>query len=102
MGNDAISTAYRDLCLWWDALIIAAYAHAVLVDVHPFADGNGRVARLLMNYVLLRLKAAPCSISADDRMAYFGALDAFHETGDLEPFKDFCRVQTIKTWDGLR
>ncbi|MFQ8866783.1 MAG: Fic family protein [Eggerthella lenta] len=36
-----------------NALTIAAYLHAQLVDIHPFADGNGRTARLLMNYVLL-------------------------------------------------
>lgn len=67
-----------------------------------FVVGNGRCARLLMNWVLLALERPPCSISVDDRLAYFGALDAFHEEGDLEPFKDFCRVQTIKTWrDGI-
>lgn len=81
-----------------NALTIAAYAHAKLVDIHPFADGNGRVARLLMNYVFLALEQPPCSISVDDRMAYFGALDAFHESQKLEPFKTFLQVQSIKTW----
>lgn len=81
-----------------NALTISAYAHACLVDIHPFADGNGRCARLLMNWILLLLNHPPCSINVDDRLAYFGALDAFHEEDNLEPFKDFCRVQTIKTW----
>ncbi len=84
-----------------NALTIAAYLHAQLVDIHPFADGNGRTARLLMNYVLLRLGSAPCTISADDRLAYFGALDAFHQEGELAPFIDFCRIQTLKTWECL-
>lgn len=84
-----------------NALTIAAYLHAQLVDIHPFADGNGRTARLLMNYVLLRLGSAPCTISADDRLAYFGALDAFHQEGELAPFVDFCRIQTLKTWECL-
>lgn len=84
-----------------NALTIAAYLHAQLVDIHPFADGNGRTARLLMNYVLLKLRSAPCTISADDRLAYFGALDAFHQEGDLAPFIDFCRIQTLKTWECL-
>lgn len=81
-----------------NALTIAAYAHARLVDIHPFADGNGRVARLLMNYVFMVFQKPPCSISVDDRLAYFGALDAFHETQDLEPFKTFLQVQALKTW----
>ncbi|MEC4185049.1 Fic family protein [Adlercreutzia sp. R21] len=84
-----------------NALTIAAYLHAQLVDIHPFADGNGRTARLLMNYVLLKLGSPPCAISADDRLAYFGALDAFHQEGELVPFIDFCRIQTLKTWERL-
>ena len=82
-----------------NALTIAAYLHAQLVDIHPFADGNGRTARLLMNYVLMKLGTAPCTISAGDRLAYFGALDAFHQEGELTPFIDFCRIQTLKTWE---
>ena len=83
------------------ALTAAAYFHAKFENIHPFADGNGRTARLLMNYVLLRLGSAPCTISADDRLAYFGALDAFHQEGELAPFVDFCRIQTLKTWECL-
>ena len=54
-----------------------------------------------MNYILLKLNSAPCIISADDRLAYFGALDAFHQEGGLAPFIDFCRIQTLKTWEQL-
>lgn len=84
-----------------NALTIAAYLHAVLVDVHPFADGNGRTARLLMNYVLLALGQPPCSIATEDRMAYFGALDAFHEAAELGPFLQFLKVQSLKSWPEL-
>ena len=52
-----------------------------------------------MNYILLKLNSAPCIISADDRLAYFGALDAFHQEGGLAPFIDFCRIQTLNTWE---
>lgn len=54
-----------------------------------------------MNYVLMKLGTAPCTISADDRLAFFGALDAFHQEGELTPFIDFCRIQTLKTWEQL-
>lgn len=54
-----------------------------------------------MNYVLLKLTTAPCTISADDRLAYFDALDAFHQEGELTPFIDFCCIQTLKTWEQL-
>lgn len=96
-----LTTAMRELNAGGNALTIAAYAHAALVDIHPFADGNGRVARLLMNYVFLYLGMPPISVSVDDRLAYFGALDAFHESGDLNPFKVFCCAQALKTWNKL-
>ena len=54
-----------------------------------------------MNYVLMKLGTAPCTISADDRLAYFGALDAFHQEGELAPLIDFCRIQALKTWEHL-
>ena len=82
------------------ALTVAAYLHASLVDVHPFADGNGRVARLLMNTVLLAMGHPPVVIREQDRMAYYGALDAFHDMGDLEPFKQFLMSECLLTWDG--
>lgn len=81
-------------------LTVAAYLHAVLVDIHPFADGNGRVARLLMNMVLLAMGHPPVVIREQDRMAYYGALDAFHDEGDLEPFKQFLMIECLITWEG--
>ncbi len=84
-----------------NALMTAAYLHAKLVDIHPFADGNGRTARLLMNLVLLRLGRPPCTISPEDRLAYLEALDAFHDKGDPRPFAEFCQAQTLKTWARL-
>lgn len=82
------------------ALTVAAYLHAVLVDIHPFADGNGRVARLLMNMVLLAMGHPPVVIREQDRMAYYGALDAFHDEGDLEPFRQFLMTECLITWEG--
>ena len=82
------------------ALTVAAYLHASLVDIHPFDDGNGRVARLLMNMVLLAMGHLPVVIREQDRMAYYGALDAFHDEGDLEPFKQFLVTECLLTWDG--
>lgn len=83
----------------WNALIAAAYLHGMLVEIHPFADGNGRTARLLMNLVLLQQGWPPVVIADVDRMAYFGALDAFH-AGQPQPFFEFCRVELLQTWRG--
>jgi Fic family protein len=49
-------------------------AHHRLVDIHPFNDGNGRTARLLMNLVLIRGGYPPVSVRPQDRLGYLNAL----------------------------
>jgi Fic family protein len=49
-------------------------AHRRLVDIHPFNDGNGRTARLLMNLILIRSGFPPIAIRPEDRLAYLQAL----------------------------
>lgn len=78
--------------------VSSCYAHAMLVEIHPFADGNGRTARLLQNVMLIGCGCAPIIFQESDRMSYYGALDAFHADGDLGPFLDFCAIEAQKTW----
>jgi Fic family protein len=49
-------------------------AHRRLVEIHPFNDGNGRTARLLMNLVLIRSGYPPVAVRPEDRPAYIRAL----------------------------
>src|SRR5271163_4095453 len=49
-------------------------AHRKLVDIHPFNDGNGRTARLLMNLILIRSGYPPVAVRPEDRPAYIRAL----------------------------
>jgi Fic family protein len=49
-------------------------AHRRLVDIHPFNDGNGRTARLLMNLVLIRAGYPPIAVRPEQRLAYLHAL----------------------------
>lgn len=49
-------------------------AHLRLVDIHPFDDGNGRTARLLMNLILMRDGYPPVAVRPADRLAYLHAL----------------------------
>lgn len=80
------------------ALTAAAYFHAKFENIHPFADGNGRAGRLLMNYLLVLHKHPPIVIHEEDRRAYFEALDAWDSRQELEPLIDFLKEQTAKTW----
>jgi Fic family protein len=66
---------------------IAFDAHFRLTAIHPFADGNGRTARLLMNLVLLRAGYPPIPVRPEDRAAYLRALETGSVEGDLEPFR---------------
>jgi Fic family protein len=49
-------------------------AHRQLVDIHPFNDGSGRTARLLMNLILIRGGYPPIAVRPEDRPAYIDAL----------------------------
>ncbi len=83
------------------SLTIATFLHARLTEIHPFADGNGRVARLLMNMALLIMGMPPIVIREQDRTSYYSGLDLFHLEGDLSPFRRFLRNETLLTWEGL-
>ena len=80
------------------ALIAAAYFHVNLENIHPFADGNGRVGRLTMNYFLITHNHPPIVIHEEDRREYFDALEAWDTAQALAPMIDFLKSQTAKTW----
>ena len=67
---------------------LAAWTHAEFVKIHPFADGNGRTSRLIMNYQLMAHGFLPVSIPKESRLDYFDALEAYAINGNLEPFAD--------------
>ena len=58
-------------------------AHRRLVEIHPFNDGNGRAARLLMNLILIRGGYPPVAVRPEDRPAYIRAL-AMSQSGQGE------------------
>ena len=79
-------------------LTVAAFFHACFEGIHPFADGNGRCGRALMNYLLMQFEHPPIVVFNDDRLAYYGALEAWDLEADLEPLKLFLKAQAVKTW----
>lgn len=81
------------------ALSAAAYFHAKLENIHPFADGNGRTSRIAMNYLLLLFRHPPVIIHEEDRKDYYEALEAWDERQDLAPLLRYLEQQTIKTWE---
>ncbi|HYK94348.1 MAG TPA: Fic family protein [Candidatus Dormibacteraeota bacterium] len=66
----------------------AAYLHYAFVCIHPFADGNGRVARALASIPLLRTASIPLMVFADEKPRYLDAL-ADADGRNYQPFADF-------------
>ncbi len=65
---------------------IAADTHYQLVSIHPFADGNGRTSRLLMNLVLMQEGYPPAIIRKEDRLAYINSLEKAQKGNGVEDF----------------
>jgi len=57
---------------------LAAIAHLKFVTIHPFGDGNGRVSRLVMNFILNRKKYPMLDILYEGRNSYYNALERSH------------------------
>jgi Fic family protein len=95
------SSRMRDLVSWLGVelanpslhpLEIAAKLHHDFLLVHPFDDGNGRVGRLLINYVLLRAGFPPLIIKASDKTNYLASLQ-LADVGRLEALTDYLARQ---------
>lgn len=67
---------------------LAAYTHAEFVRIHPFVDGNGRTARLMMNYQLMSKGYLPVIIKKEDRLSYFECLEQYAVDKNLTPFSE--------------
>lgn len=70
-------------------VIYAADLHQKFVSIHPFSDGNGRTARLLMNLVLIQTNYPVINIRPTVRQEYMTALAEARENGKVEIFEKF-------------
>ena len=71
-----------------EVLVAAAKVHYDFVLIHPFDDGNGRMARLLMNLVLIKFGFPPAIIRTEDKANYFAALRQA-DGGQLDVFVEY-------------
>jgi Fic family protein len=74
----------------------AAYAHYGLVVIHPFADGNGRVARALASAFTYRAISMPIVILSEHKEAYLDALESA-DKGEYQVFVDFMAARSFDT-----
>jgi Fic family protein len=78
-------------------LVLSAIVHNQFENIHPFEDGNGRVGRLLLNFILLKNKYPPINILLEDRQEYYKSLQEYSKKDNLKPTLDFLIKQYKKT-----
>ena len=91
------------LCEWYTLhekkyppLLLASLMHNEFEKIHPFQDGNGRVGRLLLNYVLLQKQYPPINIKFNERVRYYKCLNRYDHKNDIKSTLKFLLSQYKK------
>ena len=77
-------------------LELAALVHLTLISLQPFVDGNSRLSRLLMNWILWKKEYPAIDIPVEDLENYYGALDKYQIEKDEKPFIYYIRSKYLK------
>lgn len=77
-------------------ILLAAEFHYKFIRIHPFDDGNGRTARILMNFILMQYHFPPVIIKTEDKENYFLVLQQA-DAGILEPFIDYIAKNLVRS-----
>lgn len=85
-----------------DPLKLATMFHCNFENIHPFADGNGRLGRWLINYILLRGGHPPLIIRKEDRETYYHCLEEFDIHEDYDSMYNFLKLQTEKSYSAIK
>ncbi len=86
-----------DLIAWYkseienkdvEPILLASEFHYKFIRIHPFDDGNGRTARILMNFILMRFGYPPVIIKTEDKENYYSVLRQA-DAGQFSPFVEY-------------
>ena len=75
--------------------------HLDFVSIHPFSDGNGRCARLLMNLLLIQNGFCPIIIRPRDRKRYINSIEKAQLTGDIDDYMKFMVTRLSQSFDTI-
>lgn len=76
---------------------LAGLFHNELVQIHPFTDGNGRTARLVMNWILMKKKFPPVIINVQNKEEYYNVIEEA-DKGKQKPFAIFLAKQLLEQY----
>jgi len=90
--SSRVFTLLNELINWYNkhkleypGILLAAVVHNQFENIHPFADGNGRVGRILLNNILLKNNLPPVNIDIKNQREYYETLQAYEKEGNLRP-----------------
>ncbi len=108
MSYQKVPSRLQDFCDWLNVqrkrsmsmrerYDLSFEAHYRLVTIHPWADGNGRMARLVMNHIQFEFGLVPTKVLKEDKGDYINALIATRDTDDIGHFLGFMAGEMVKT-----
>lgn len=90
--SSRVVTLLNELVVWYDkykkeypGILLAAVIHNQFENIHPFADGNGRVGRILLNNILLKNGLPPLNIDLKNQREYYEVLQTYQNEGNIRP-----------------
>lgn len=99
----------------WQQLTVferAVRLHMAVTNIHPFIDGNGRIARLIMNYELIKYNYPPILINESQKISYYAMIEEINvntnyqdnplEIGDIKLFSETIQQLSIMTFKNMQ
>lgn len=99
----------------WQELTVferAVRLHMAIINIHPFSDGNGRVARLITNYELIKNNYPPININESQKLSYYSIIEEINvntdyqnsplEIGDIKLFNETIQQLSIMTFKNMQ
>ncbi len=99
---------FKKLMIWYahnkkryHPVAVSSYFHVVFESIHPFRDGNGRVGRLILNFMLKNSGFPMINIKYKDRRKYYESLQSA-DKGDLKPLVNMIIIYIIESYEQLQ
>ena len=99
----------------WQELTVFERAdnlYVALINIHPFSDGNGRTARLIMNYELIKYNYPPVLINESQKLSYYAMIEEINTNtdylnnslnfGDIKIFNEILQQLSILTFKNMQ